>query len=58
MGRRLLSAALARFAPVRQKVLLTDDEPQRQAFYWVLGLSDTHDLSTTPIRTLVRFERG
>lgn len=56
VGRRLLEAALARFAHVRQKVLITDDEPRQHAFYQALGFTDTRTLERTPLRTFVRFE--
>lgn len=56
VGRRLMEAALARFAHVRQKVLITDDEPRQHAFYRVLGFTDTRTLERTPVRTFVCFE--
>lgn len=56
VGRRLLEAALARFAHVRQKVLITDDEPRQHAFYRALGFTDTRTLERAPVRTFVRFE--
>ena len=43
MGKRLVTAALAPFASVRQKVLLTDDDPGQRAFYESLGFAETHD---------------
>ena len=57
VGRELLQAALDRFRHVRQKVLITADEPRQHAFYASLGLTDTRALPT-PIRTFVRFERA
>jgi len=58
VGRRLLEAALARFAHVRQKVLITEDEPRQHAFYEALGLTDTRKLDRGTVRTFVRFDVG
>lgn len=37
LGSALVEAAMAPYAAVRQKVLLTDDEPGQRAFYEALG---------------------
>ncbi len=37
LGRRMVEHCLARFAHVRQKVLLTDDEERQRRFYEALG---------------------
>jgi hypothetical protein len=37
-------------------VLLTDDELRRLAFYQSLGLTDTRDLTPTPLSAYVRFD--
>jgi GNAT superfamily N-acetyltransferase len=55
IGRRLIAHVLDRYAHVRQKVLLTDDETRQHAFYRSLGYTDTRDL-TTPLRAFVRFD--
>ena len=39
IGRRLLDAAMTRFADLRQVVLITDDEPATRDFYRACGLS-------------------
>lgn len=47
IGRRLLDAAMTRFADLRQVVLITDDEPATRDFYRACGLStlaETHGL--------------
>ena len=56
IGRRLVEAALAPYASVRQKVLLTDDEPAQRAFYESLGFSETGDNSAGTLRAFVRFD--
>lgn len=56
VGRQLLTAALGRFAHVRQKVLLTDDEPRQRAFYEAMGFRETGDLKRTVLRAFVRIE--
>lgn len=56
IGRRLVLAALQPYATVRQKVLLTDDEPGQRAFYESLGYAETRDLGTASLRAFVRFD--
>ncbi|MCW2832312.1 MAG: N-acetyltransferase [Nocardioides sp.] len=46
VGRRLVTEALAPYADVRQKVLLTDDEPGQRAFYESLGFAETRTSRT------------
>lgn len=55
IGRALLEAALARYAHVRQVVLITDDEPRQRAFYEALGFTEGAEVSSGPIRTFVQF---
>ena len=52
LGRALVGLALAPYAHVRQKVLLTDDEDAQRAFYESLGFS----LVTGALRAFVRFD--
>ncbi len=52
VGRALVTAVLDRYRSVRQKVLLTDDEPGQRAFYESLGYVE---LPGT-LRAFVRFE--
>lgn len=55
VGRALIEAALARYAHVRQIVMITDDEPGQRAFYESLGFTEGTDVSTGPIRAFVQF---
>ncbi|TBN56094.1 N-acetyltransferase [Glaciihabitans arcticus] len=52
VGRTLVELALQPYAHVRQKVLLTDDEPAQQAFYESLGYS----LVGGSLRAFARFD--
>jgi ribosomal protein S18 acetylase RimI-like enzyme len=52
LGRQLVSRVLAPYEGVRQKVLLTDDEPGQKAFYESLGYRQVSD----PLRAFVRFD--
>jgi GNAT superfamily N-acetyltransferase len=53
IGRRLLERCLDRFAHVRQRVLLTDDEPHQHRLYRSVGLSDVAQLRDTPLHAFV-----
>lgn len=55
-GRQLVLAALEPYAGVRQKVLLTDDEPGQRAFYEGLGYSEVHEHAGGNLRAFVRFD--
>jgi len=52
IGRALVELALAPYAHVRQKVLLTDAEPAQRAFYESLGYA----LVEGDLRAFVRFD--
>ena len=54
IGRALLNRVLERYAHVRQKVLLTDDEPSQRAFYESLGFIEGNDFEPTPLRAFVQ----
>lgn len=56
LGRRLVSALLDEYPDVRQKVLLTDDEPAQKAFYESLGFGDTREVHGGILRAFVRFD--
>lgn len=56
VGRQLVQAALEPFAHVRQKVLLTDDEPRQRAFYESLGWTELREHGDGRLRAFVRFE--
>ena len=55
-GRQLVLAALEPYADVRQKVLLTDDEPAQRAFYEGLGYAEVRDHADGSLRAFVRFD--
>jgi len=54
LGKALVEKVLERYVHVRQKVLLTDDEPGQRAFYESLGFIEGSDFSPTPLRTFVQ----
>lgn len=55
VGRELFRFVLEPYRDVRQKVLITDDEPAQRAFYESLGFTETRDLDY-PIRTFVQLD--
>ncbi|MFI9011441.1 GNAT family N-acetyltransferase [Actinosynnema sp. NPDC053489] len=58
IGRALVEAVLDRYRAVRQKVLLTDDEPGQRAFYESLGYAEIRDHGSGALRCFVRFDDG
>ena len=56
VGRDLVAAALAPYSGVRQKVLLTDNEPGQEAFYQSLGFVQSTVFPGTPLHAFVRFD--
>ena len=54
IGRALVERVLERYVHVRQKVLLTDNEPGQRAFYESIGFVEGHDFRPTPLRTFVQ----
>jgi GNAT superfamily N-acetyltransferase len=56
IGGALVRAVLDRYRSVRQKVLLTDDEPAQRAFYEVLGYAEIRDFGPGTLRSFVRFD--
>lgn len=56
VGRSLVRAVLDRYRAVRQKVLLTDDEPGQRAFYESLGYAEIRDHGSGTLRAFVRFD--
>ena len=56
IGRALVAAVLERYRPVRQKVLLTDDEPAQRAFYESLGYQEIRDFGPGTLRAFVRYD--
>jgi GNAT superfamily N-acetyltransferase len=56
IGRALVEAILDRYRTVRQKVLLTDDQPGQRAFYESLGYAEIRDQPPGTLRAFVRFD--
>ncbi len=56
IGHALVRAILDRYASVRQKILLTDDEPGQRAFYEALGYAEIRDFGGGTLRAFVRFD--
>ena len=56
VGRALVQAVLDRYRTVRQKVLLTDDDPGQRAFYESLGYAEVRDHGQGTLRAFVRFD--
>jgi GNAT superfamily N-acetyltransferase len=56
VGRALVTAVLDHYADVRQKVLLTDDEPRQRAFYESLGYGLVGSAQFSTLRAFVRFD--
>jgi len=56
VGRALVEAVLDRYRTVRQKVLLTDDEPGQRAFYEALGYAEVRAYGNGTLRAFVRFD--
>lgn len=54
IGRELFQRLFAPYGDVRQKVLITEDEPSQRAFYESVGFTEAGDLEY-PIRTFVQF---
>ncbi|MDR6507510.1 GNAT family N-acetyltransferase [Arthrobacter oryzae] len=54
-GRAMLEAVQARYAHVRQTVLITDDDTVQRAFYQALGFTEGSDFSTGPLRMFAKF---
>jgi GNAT superfamily N-acetyltransferase len=56
VGQELVNAVLDRYRSVRQKVLLTDDDPGQRAFYESLGYAEIRDYGGGTLRAFVHFE--
>lgn len=56
VGTALVHSAFGPYAAVRQKVLLTDDEPGQRAFYESLGFRETRDFGVGNLRAFVLFD--
>lgn len=55
LGTRLLEAMLEHYRHVRQRVLLTDDEPAQRAFYTACGFVDSTEHTGGPLHAFVKF---
>ncbi len=55
LGRQMVETILGQYGDVRQKVLITDDEPGQRAFYESLGFSLAGEMDP-PIRAFVKFD--
>lgn len=55
IGRQLVTLALRSFPGVRQKVLLTDTDPEQKAFYESLGFSEASERGQSGLRAFVKF---
>lgn len=56
LGAALVQVCLDRYAHVRQKVLLTDDDEAQHRLYQRLGYVDTVDFAAAPLHAFVRFD--
>ncbi|MDJ0319905.1 GNAT family N-acetyltransferase [Pseudarthrobacter sp. PS3-L1] len=56
IGRALAERALKQYPHVRQKVLITDNEPKQKAFYESLGYSQTEEFQGGSVRAFIRFD--
>jgi GNAT superfamily N-acetyltransferase len=56
IGRGLAELLFAQYPGVRQKVLLTDDEPGQKAFYESLGMTHSTEFPSGEMRAFVRFD--
>lgn len=56
IGTSLVNTVLEPFAAVRQKVLLTDDEPGQRAFYQSLGYHEVGGAAAPGLRAFVRLD--
>ena len=54
VGGALLANCLARFAHVRQKVLITDDEERQHRFYRALGYREIGDVAAAKLHTFIQ----
>jgi len=56
IGARLISECLIRYAHVRSKVLITDDEERQRLFYEKSGFQNTEDLTLVNLNTFVQID--
>ena len=56
IGEQLLRACMTRYAHVRSKALMTDDEDRQRLFYEKAGFRNTKDLSSGNLNTFVQID--
>ncbi len=56
LGRAMLAKCLDHYGHVRQKVLLTDDDPAQHRFYESAGYQDTRKIRNVGLRTFVQID--
>ena len=56
IGRGLAGLVFAQYPGVRQKVLMTDNEPGQKAFYESLGMTQASEYPTGEMRAFVKFD--
>ena len=56
IGERLISECLIRYAHVRSKVLMTDDEERQRLFYEKAGFRNTKALTSVNLNTFVQID--
>lgn len=56
VGSQLLNNCLRRFNHVRQKILLTDDEPAQHRFYRAMGYTDIQDIAAAQLHAFVQID--
>ena len=54
VGRKLLTHCLERFAHVRVKALLTDDEKRQHSLYESMGFTNARNIKTTPLSVFLQ----
>ena len=55
VGRALVEQVTARYAHVRQTVLITDNEPGQRAFYEAMGFMEGSNFAPEPVRVFALF---
>lgn len=55
VGRALLEHVTARYAHVRQTVLVTDNDPEQRGFYEAMGFTEGLNFAPEPVRVFALF---
>jgi len=56
IGERMIQACLTRYAHVRSKVLMTDDEDRQRRFFEKMGFRDARTLTSATLNTFVQMD--